>query len=809
MREHPTVQDALGAAICMTVLVPAAAASEHADGLLFAMSPLARGAWAVALLLPMALRRRSPVLAANLFLLVAGAQMLFGPVLIDADIASLAMLYAVLVYGPRQLGRRYVALATLYVAADAAAESCNSAFGPLLQRDVPDADGSYPCRAVVAEGEPLAECRYPFAVNFAALCAALMVFIIATALIAYWQRARLETLIAQRERNEAIAARDAEEQRIAALAERARIAREMHDVVAHTLSIIIVQADGGRYAGAEDAAVARSTMETIRQASRHALDDMTALLGTVGDPQAAGGQPAEPRSGPGPLHGYDSIGVLLDEARDADGAMALRRKIEGARVPGRLSPQASDAVYHAVQESLSNIRKYAGRHVKATVTERWLPDRLEVDILDDGKGAAANLDGHQPGYGLMGMRERIGQCGGTLHAGPRLAGGFAVQLAVPYDGERALSAPPQPSGSPLPRHEDAPDSPSSPADAHGLRARLRTRRLHRPPDGWIARASRWCATHYVVMDVALAAMLFLMFGDADDFSLTAPYGLASAAMGRTAALAWPAAFFAPFAIRRRFPQLSAALVAAVAVGEMLWCPTIGVFNAFAIMSVYSVAVYGPAHVARWVVPLFTGASALLGVRAAANAAGFTTLAGYWTGAAAQGTAFAGSATPIGVQFAVMSCALCLIAFVRGRWERESGDNALVLRERESALIEAQGKLRTLAANEERARIAGRIQEEVASTLMHVSAQAEHGIAMIDAAAAAGNRPSAEQIRHAFGAISAQSRIALARMRELLGLLRQTGSSDEAHEGRPAAMNLKPAPAMARPSGACEPTQPLQ
>ena len=127
------------------------------------------------------------------------------------------------------------------------------------------------------------------------------VCIISTVIVAFWQRARLATVRMMRERHEAIAARDQDERDIAALAERARIARDMHDVVAHTLSIIIVQSDGGRYAGTHDPAVARNTMETIRHESERALHDMQRLLGVFGG---------------SPHADYNDIGNLVEQARN-------------------------------------------------------------------------------------------------------------------------------------------------------------------------------------------------------------------------------------------------------------------------------------------------------------------------------------------------------------------------------------------------------------------------------------------------------------------------------------------------------------
>ena len=138
------------------------------------------------------------------------------------------------------------------------------------------------------------------------------VCIISTVIVAFWQRARLATVCMMRERNEAIAARDQNERDIAALAERARIARDMHDVVAHTLSIIIVQSDGGRYAGTHDPAVARNTMETIRHESERALHDMQRLLGVFGG---------------SPHADYNDIGNLVEQAQNVSPDIRIRRNI--------------------------------------------------------------------------------------------------------------------------------------------------------------------------------------------------------------------------------------------------------------------------------------------------------------------------------------------------------------------------------------------------------------------------------------------------------------------------------------------------
>ena len=246
------------------------------------------------------------------------------------------------------------------------------------------------------------------------------VCIISTIVMSFWHRARMATVRMMRERNEAIAARDQDERDIAALAERARIARDMHDVVAHTLSIIIVQSDGGRYAGTHDPAVARNTMETIRHESERALHDMQRLLGVFGG---------------SPHADYNDIDNLVEQARTVSPDIRIQRSITGTASPEQLGEQASTASYHVVQEALTNIRKYAGPHVDVYIKESWNNNSFTLTVTDNGRGAAASIDGHTPGYGLLGMRERIESAGGSLQAGPRLGGGFEVMATLPYGGK--------------------------------------------------------------------------------------------------------------------------------------------------------------------------------------------------------------------------------------------------------------------------------------------------------------------------------------------------------------------------------------
>jgi signal transduction histidine kinase len=204
---------------------------------------------------------------------------------------------------------------------------------------------------------------------------------------------------------------------VAAAAERARIAREMHDVVAHNVSVMVVQADGAAYALDHSPAQAREAIGAISRTGRQALAEMRRLLGVLRAVQT----PAEL----GPMPGIDDLGDLLEQTRAS--GIPVSYNIEGK--PRPLPPGADLAAYRAVQESLTNVRKHAGPGVTATVSLEYGEDGLTIVVTDDGRGAAASSDG--AGHGLAGMRERAELYGGTVLAGPRPGGGYQVTVRMP------------------------------------------------------------------------------------------------------------------------------------------------------------------------------------------------------------------------------------------------------------------------------------------------------------------------------------------------------------------------------------------
>jgi signal transduction histidine kinase len=212
------------------------------------------------------------------------------------------------------------------------------------------------------------------------------------------------------------AERDAQAQ-IAAAAERARIARELHDVIAHNLSVVIAQADGGRYVFDTEPERSRQALAEIGDTGRQALAEMSNLLGVL----KAGEQPTY-----APAPGVADIAELVAQARQAGTHVSYAVRGAARPVPAGVSL----ALYRIAQEALTNVRKHAGSGATAEVTLRYGADEAELRIRDNGIGADRQGD-REPGHGLAGMRDRVGHYGGTLDAGPCAAGGFAVAARLP------------------------------------------------------------------------------------------------------------------------------------------------------------------------------------------------------------------------------------------------------------------------------------------------------------------------------------------------------------------------------------------
>jgi signal transduction histidine kinase len=207
----------------------------------------------------------------------------------------------------------------------------------------------------------------------------------------------------------------------AALRERARIARELHDVIAHSVSVMVIQAGGARIVMASEPDRAEASLRSVERAGREALAEMRRLLGVLDgerDPRALAPQP-----------GLSDIDDLLSRARAS--GLAADLHVDGE--PGAVSPALDLCAYRIIQEALTNAIRHAAP-ARAEVRVRWAPTALELEISDDGRGQGA-VNGASGGHGIAGMRERVALHGGSLRAGAGAEGGFTVLACLPLARE--------------------------------------------------------------------------------------------------------------------------------------------------------------------------------------------------------------------------------------------------------------------------------------------------------------------------------------------------------------------------------------
>lgn len=207
----------------------------------------------------------------------------------------------------------------------------------------------------------------------------------------------------------------------ALVGERARIARELHDVVAHGLSVIVVQASAAQRILDRDPAGTASALQQIEQTGRTALNEMRQVLGAIRTEPSESWQPAP---------GLGALDELIDEMRSTGLVVSVEEDID--REPLDPLPATLDlTAYRIIQESLTNVLKHGGKGARATVGVTRNASTLVLRIADNGRGAGASDSG---GHGLRGMQERVEVFGGRFEAGPHPGGGFVVSVTLPVDG---------------------------------------------------------------------------------------------------------------------------------------------------------------------------------------------------------------------------------------------------------------------------------------------------------------------------------------------------------------------------------------
>ncbi|MFE9834360.1 sensor histidine kinase [Streptomyces sp. NPDC005551] len=243
-------------------------------------------------------------------------------------------------------------------------------------------------------------------------------------------RSRRAFVHAIRERAERAERTREEEARRRVAEERLRIARDLHDVVAHHIALVNVQAGVAAHVMDKRPDQAKEALAHVREASRSALNELRATVGLLrqsGDPEA----PTEPAPG------LDRLDELADTFRNAGLPVEVARADHGTSLPAAVGL----AAYRVIQEALTNVRKHAGPEAKAEVSVVRVGSNVEVTVLDNGPGQQEGpRDGG--GHGLLGMRERVTALGGTCTAGPRYGGGFRVHAILPVKNRTSVTGGP-------------------------------------------------------------------------------------------------------------------------------------------------------------------------------------------------------------------------------------------------------------------------------------------------------------------------------------------------------------------------------
>lgn len=215
--------------------------------------------------------------------------------------------------------------------------------------------------------------------------------------------------------------------RTARVEERSRIARELHDVVAHHVSVMTVQASAARRILDKDPDSAREAIATIEQVGRTALSEMRRIVGVLRTDRDF----EQPGAELAPQPGVEALTGLIEQVRET--GLTVQLEVDGE--PRTLSTGVDLAAYRLIQEALTNSLKHAGPHARAWVHLRYTDRALTLEVVDNGRGIAAGLKdpGDTPGHGLVGMHERVALYGGELRIGPRIGGGFEVRARFPLE----------------------------------------------------------------------------------------------------------------------------------------------------------------------------------------------------------------------------------------------------------------------------------------------------------------------------------------------------------------------------------------
>lgn len=748
----------------------------------------------------LSVRRIWPEHTAVIFIVACILQVIFGPTQLFADFFGFVLLVNAIARGNPEHSKAFVIAAYVTTVLSCAAISWNIVMGPIY--GINHLKASYSCSVQNINSSNIRNC-FSNVLDFAipSIIFAIIITTI-TVIIGYWQRTHVHTIQLLQENNNAIRAYRKKAQNIAVTAERARIARDMHDIVAHTLSIIIVQADGGRYAATKDISLAKKTMHIIKNEAERAVHDMRRLLEALTDAPSA-------------QLDFNHIPSLIEQAKIASPNNIFWHTVDGINSQNRLNTDAQTVAYRIIQESLTNIRKHAGNGIKINIHEQWNEQGLTLKITNEVHKLEANQEQnsgvpHKNGYGLIGMKERIENLHGTLDYGKLNDGTFSIVAFIPYSYSTDQSNTTASALNSIPNVTYKNTKVNNQSSVQAEPANVKPADVNVPTSSKvlpatnnsqnrIEKVSLWFEQHWLIGDVIYASpwTVLMLFIPTYDFTvgtgMTSQYSssLSLQILYRVFTLTT----MVPFMFRRKAPTTCAIVAAVCSAIQLICLPNILFANFFIPTIVYAAVLYGKKHAWQWVSAVVLAESAIFAVKIGVASKNIpqneTPIRFFASNAYTTNFYDIMQMASAGLVFGFIVALICFTAITFAYYRRNDDNNLLILKARRTELEQEQKQLEVLAANAERQRLSSNIQQKVAVTLHKVIDAANSGIDMLNEYEKSNSnaeklkstkleqetkQEQIEAISKAFKNIGDEGRSALRYMRKLLGILRETGSS---------------------------------
>ncbi|MFU0513339.1 sensor histidine kinase [Gardnerella greenwoodii] len=775
---------------------------SNVDGFLTQSSLITVALTNIVVALLLSVRKLWPEQAATIFIVICIVQVIFGPTQLFADFFGFVLLVNAIARGNPEHSKAFVIAAYVTTVLSCAIISWNAVMGPIYGNN--HSKSSYTCSVRNINSSNIKNCVSNI-LNFAipSIIFAIIITTI-TVIIGYWQRTHVHTIQLLQDHNNAIRAYRKKAQHIAVTAERARIARDMHDIVAHTLSIIIVQADGGRYAATKDISLAKKTMHIIKNEAERAVHDMRRLLEALTD-------------APSGKLDFNHVPSLIEQAKIASPKNIFWHTVDGINSSNKLNKNAQTVAYRIIQEALTNIRKHAGECVKVNIHEEWNNQGLTLKITNEIHKIEANQEQnsgapHKNGYGLIGMKERIENLQGTLDYGKMNDGTFSIVAFIPYSysADQSNSTASVLNSIHNVTHKNAKVNNESAAQAEP--ANVKPADVNVPTSSnvlpyvlpeantsknRIEKVSQWFEQHWLIGDIIYASPWVVMMLFLPTYDFIVGVGMSSQYSNSLSLQILYKVFtlttMVPFMFRRKAPTACAIVAAVFSAIQLILLPDILFANFFIPNIIYAAVLYGKKRAWQWVSAVVLAESAIFAVKigiATKNIPQTETPIRFFTSNIATTNFYDFMQfASVGLVFGFIVAIICFTVIAFAYYRRNDDNNLLLLKARRTELEQEQKQLEVLAANAERQRLSSNIQQKVAITLHKVIDAANSGIDMLNkyekTNSNAENTEStetekpqeqSEEISKAFKNIGDEGRSALKYMRKLLGVLRETGSS---------------------------------